>query len=60
MLKFLKSKTVWGGVLMGLPQLLDVLASGMLGVKAAGIAQGLGTILFAVGVKGAVSKGKIN
>lgn len=54
--QLLKSKTVWGGVLVGLGHILQVAQTGLLGPKAAGIAQGLGIILAAVGVRDAIHK----
>lgn len=55
-LMYFKSKTVWGGLLMALPDLVNVISTGVIGPKAATIAQGVGTILVAVGVKSAINK----
>lgn len=58
----LKSKTVWAGIIAGLPHVLNQIAifadSGLLGPKVQGITTGIGIILGAVGVKSAISKGK--
>jgi hypothetical protein len=60
MMKFLKSKTVWAGLIAGVPHILqqfDALAStGLLGPKVQGISLGVGIILGAVGVKHAADK----
>lgn len=57
-----KSKTVWAGIIGGLPHILsqiDALAqSGLLGPKAQGISTGVAIILGAVGVKDAIRKSK--
>lgn len=58
MLKLLKSKTVWGGIIAGLGQILPVLDSGLFGPKAQAVSTGLGIILGAVGVKSAIEKKK--
>lgn len=55
-LTLLKSKTVWGSVLIGLGQVLPVLQSGLLGPKAAAIATGVGAILTGLGVRTAIAK----
>lgn len=51
-----KSKTVWGGFLMGLSQLTDLFSSGMFGPKATTIAGAVGTVLAVTGVRDAISK----
>ncbi len=60
MMKFLKSKTVWAGLIAGVPHILqqfDAIAqSGILGPKVQGISLGVAMILGAVGVKSAVDK----
>jgi hypothetical protein len=60
MLRFLKSKTVWGGLIAGIPHILsqiDALAqTGLLGPKVQGISMGVGIILGAIGVKHAADK----
>lgn len=56
MLKFLGSKTVWGGVLAALGQVMPLVDSGIFGPKAQGVSTGLGIILGAVGVRDAISK----
>lgn len=55
-LNYFKSKTVWGGIVMALPDLVNVASTGMFGPKASAIAHGLGIILAAVGVKSAINK----
>lgn len=56
LLMFLKSKTVWGGIIYALPDLANTISTGVLGPKAAAVAQGAGIILAAVGIKGAINK----
>lgn len=60
-MKLLKSKTVWGGILIGAGKILGVVvplvSSGVFGPQAQGILTGVGIILGAVGVKSAISKG---
>lgn len=62
MKELFKSKTVWAGLIAGIPHILDqigpIAASGILGPKVQGITTGLGIILGAVGVKSAISKSK--
>lgn len=57
-----KSKTVWGGLIIGVTHILGVAApaalSGVFGPKAQGIATGLGIILGAVGVRSALNPPK--
>lgn len=59
-MNFLKSKTVWGGILIGGAKILGVavplLSSGMFGPQAQGIVTGIGIILAAIGVKSAIFK----
>lgn len=50
------SKTIWGGIIIGLSQILPILTSGVFGPKAQGIGAGIGAILAAVGVKAAIVK----
>ena len=54
--KQLQSKTVWGGFLIGLSQVVDLLGSGMFGPKAGVIAGAVGTVLVATGVRDAIAK----
>ena len=60
--KMLKSKTVWGGIILGAQQVLNAVLplamAGVMGEKVQGIITGLGIILGAVGVKHAISKTK--
>lgn len=56
MFKFLKSKTVWGGILAALPSVTDAISAGLLGPKASDLLYGLGIVLGAVGIKSAISK----
>jgi len=56
MQKFLKSKTVWGGILLAVGHVMPLLDAGIFGPKAAAISQGVGIILGAVGVKHAIEK----
>ena len=59
-MNFLKSKTVWAGIIAGLPHILNqidaIAQSGILGPKAQGLSTGIAIILGAVGVKHAVDK----
>lgn len=59
-MRWFKSKTVWAGLIAGVPHILsqvDALAqTGLLGPKVQGISLGVGIILGAVGVKSAISK----
>lgn len=59
-MNFLKSKTVWAGLIAGIPHILsqiDALAqTGLLGPKVQGVSLGIAMILGAVGVKHAVDK----
>jgi hypothetical protein len=61
-MQFLKSKTIWAGIIVGVPHILEQFAvfanSGLLGPKVRGITMGVGIILGAVGVKSAISKTK--
>lgn len=50
------SKTVWGGLLMGVCQVLPLLDLGVFGPKAQAVGQGLAAILVATGVRGAIAK----
>lgn len=56
----IKSKTVWGGILIGIQPIIDGVVqlgqAGALGPKVQGILTGLGIILGAVGVRSAISK----
>lgn len=58
MLKLLKSKTVWGGIIAGMAQILPVLDSGIFGPKAQAISTGIGFILGGIGIKSAIEKKK--
>lgn len=55
-----KSKTVWAGIIAGATQIVGtvfpIAASGALGEKAMGIANGVAMILGAVGIRSAISK----
>lgn len=56
-MKFLTSKTVWGGIIAAIFHVLPVLSAGIFGEKAQAIGTGVGIILGAVGVKDAIAKG---
>jgi hypothetical protein len=55
-MKRLFSKTIWGGVIAGLSQILPILDLGIFGPKAQAIGTGVGIILGAVGARDAISK----
>lgn len=55
-MKWLKSKTIWGGLLGGVCQVLPILDLGIFGPKAQAVGQGVAMILVATGVRGAISK----
>ena len=51
------SKTIWGGIVIGISQLLPFVNAGFFGEKAKAIGTAIGIILSAVGVRMAIAKG---
>ena len=55
-MNWLKSKTVWAGIIGALGQVLPLIDSGLFGPKIQQLSVGVATILGAVGIRAAIYK----